>query len=71
MFFSDKIVVYYRNSDVNPNVVCQFQVSEVNLSMDNDTNDFLWIRYVNFCLDALSKELVLVIRLGELKDVQV
>ena len=39
--FSDKIVSYYRNIDGTPNLVCQFHLSEVILSMKYYSKDFL------------------------------
>ena len=39
--FSAKIVVCYRYIGGSPNLVCQFQVSEVILSMKNGSKDFL------------------------------
>ena len=39
--FSDKIVTYYRNIDGSPNLVRQFQVLEVILSLKNGSKDFL------------------------------
>ena len=43
--FSDKIVAYYRNIDGSPNLICQFQVLEVILSMKNGSKNFLVVHY--------------------------
>ena len=60
--FSDKIIVCYRNIDRSPNLIGQFQVLELILSMKNNSKDFLQIRYINFFLDVLSNELVVCCR---------
>ena len=55
--FSDVKVIYYRKIDGSSNLVHQFQVSEVVLSIKNGPNDFLQTRYKNFFLDAFSNVL--------------
>ena len=56
--FSAKIVVCYRYIGGSPNLVCQFQISEVILSMKNGSKDFLQTLYKNFFLDVFSNKLI-------------
>ena len=41
MFFWNVLVVCYRRIDVSPNLVGQFLVAKVILSINNDSDDFL------------------------------
>ena len=51
---SDVTVFYYRKIDVNLNFAGQFYVSQVILSIENGSNDFLHTRCINFFLDTFS-----------------
>ena len=56
--FSDLIVVYYRKTEGIPNSFHLFRVSEVVLSIKNDSNDFFQTRCISFFLDAFSNVLI-------------
>ena len=66
--FSDKIIVYFRNIGRSPNLLWQFQVSEMIPSLKNFSKDFQ-TRYKNFFLGTFSNNLI--VHYWKLMDVQI